>query len=109
MGGELEWGRNSNFGVSVTAGPIRQPSNLRGDTPTLEKVDGKRCVTVSGRVRWQACNDVECGPPESTSFSFRVEAGFPVLADMGPGEGRVPAMNGAAHFKKMTDRRKPQG
>lgn len=74
----------------------------------MEKVDGKRYVTISGKVRWQACNDVECGLPESTNFSFRVEAGFPVLADMGPGAGRVPAMNGAAHFQKMTDRRKPR-
>ncbi len=74
----------------------------------MEKIDGKRYVTVSGKVRWQACNDVECGLPESTSFSFRVEAGFPILADMGPGEGRVPAMNGAAHFKKLTARCKPK-
>ena len=75
----------------------------------MEKIDGKRYVTVSGKVRWQTCNDLECGLPESQSFSFRVEAGFPLLADMGPGVGRVPAMNGAAHFKKMKDRRKPQG
>ncbi len=72
----------------------------------MEKIDGKRYVTVSGKVRWQTCNDVECGLPESKSFSFRVEAGFPVLADMGPGVGRVPAMNGAAHFQKMKDRRR---
>ena len=75
----------------------------------MEKIDGKRYVTVNGKVRWQTCNDVECGLPESKSFSFRVEAGFPVLADMGPGVGRVPAMNGAAHFQKMKDRREPQG
>lgn len=72
----------------------------------MEKIDGKRYVTVNGKVRWQTCNDVECGLPESKSFSFRVEAGFPVLADMGPGVGRVPAMNGAAHFQKMKDRRR---
>ena len=52
---------------------------------------------------------LQCGLPESQSFSFRVEAGFPLLADMGPGVGRVPAMNGAAHFQKMKDRRVPQG
>ena len=72
----------------------------------MEKIDGKRYVTVNGKVRWQTCNDVECGLPESKSFSFRVEAGFPVLSDMGPGVGRVPAMNGAAHFQKMKDRRR---
>jgi hypothetical protein len=72
----------------------------------MEKVDGVRTVTVSGTVRWQACDENECGLPASQDFSFQVEAGFPVLSDMGPGEGRVPAMNGAAHFKKMIDRRK---
>ncbi len=71
----------------------------------MEKDDDGRHVTISGRVRWQACNDVECFLPESLPFSFRIEAGFPVLGDMGPGEGRVPAMNGAAHFQKMIDRR----
>jgi hypothetical protein len=82
---------------------LRQP--VAQNARAMEKVDGKRYVNVSGRVRWQACNDVECGLAQSTRFSFRVEAGFPVLADMGPGEGRVPAMNGAAHFQKMKDRR----
>ena len=72
----------------------------------MHKDDEGRHVTISGRVRWQACNDVECLLPESQPFSFRVEAGFPVLGDMGPGEGRVPAMNGAAHFQKMIDRRR---
>jgi hypothetical protein len=72
----------------------------------MEKVDGKRYVTVSGKVRWQACDDEQCGLPQSTSFSFRVETSFTVLSDMGPSEGRVPAMNGAAHFQKMIDRRK---
>lgn len=71
----------------------------------MQKDDDGRFVTISGRVRWQACNDAECFLPESAPFSFRVEAGFPVLGDLGPGEGRVPAMNGAAHFQKMIDRR----
>ena len=73
----------------------------------MEKVDGGRYVTISGRIRWQACNDVECFLPQSTTFNFRVEAGFALLADIGPGEGRVPAMNGAKHFKKMSGRRHP--
>ena len=69
------------------------------------KDDQGRFVTISGRVRWQACDDVECFLPESMPFSFRVEAGFPVLGDMGPGVGRVPAMNGAQHFQRLIDRR----
>lgn len=71
----------------------------------MQKDDEGRFVTISGRVRWQACDDTECFLPESTPFSFRVEAGFPVLGDMGPGVGRVPAMNGAQHFQRLIDRR----
>jgi hypothetical protein len=73
----------------------------------MQKDDDGRYVMISGRVCWQACNDVECFLSESLPFSFRVEASFPVLGDMGPGEGRVPAMNGVAHFQKMIDRRGP--
>jgi len=72
----------------------------------MHKDDDGRYVTISGWVRWQACNDVECFLPEPQPFSFRVEAGFPVLGDMGPGDGRVPAMNGAAHFQKMINHRR---
>ncbi len=71
----------------------------------MHKDDEGRFVTISGRVRWQACTEAECFLPESTPFSFRVAAGFPVLGDMGPGEGRVPAMNGSAHFAKLKSRR----
>lgn len=71
----------------------------------MQKDDEGRFVTISGRVRWQACDDTECFLPESMPFSFRVEAGFPVLGDMGPGVGRVPAMNGAQHFQRLIDRR----
>lgn len=72
----------------------------------MQKDDDGRFVIISGRVRWQACDQTECFLPDSVPFSFRVEAGFPMLGDMGPGEGRVPAMNGAAHFQKMIERRK---
>ena len=70
-----------------------------------QKDEAGRFVQVSGSVRWQACDDTECFLAASMPFSFRLEATFPVLGDMGPGEGRVPAMNGAAHFQKMIDRR----
>ncbi|MEM7338259.1 MAG: protein-disulfide reductase DsbD domain-containing protein [Actinomycetota bacterium] len=83
--------------------PVAQNSRnmVKGD-------DGVRRVTVQGTVRWQACDDHACGLPQSERFSFTVEAGFPVLADRGPGQGRVPAMNGEAHFQTMIDRRRTE-
>ena len=70
----------------------------------IKKEDGKRWVTVSGRMVWQSCDEHECGLPESQPFSFRVETLPAVYADMGPTEGKVPAMNGAAHFARMQQR-----
>lgn len=75
----------------------------------MQKDDDGRFVTVSGRVSWQSCDENECFLPDSVPFEFRVAAGFPVLGDMGPGEDRVPPMNGAAHFEKMKARRRDGG
>ena len=100
--------RESGDTLRVYEGDVVLRLPVAQNARAMEKIDGKRYVTVSGKVRWQTCNDARCGLPESKTFSFRVEAGFPLLADMGPGVGRVPAMNGAAHFQKMKDRRKPQ-
>ena len=72
----------------------------------MEKDDDGRWVTITGRVRWQACDDEACGLPAEQPFTFRVRAGYSVMSDMGPGEGKVPAMNGAAHFEKMIARRR---
>ncbi len=74
----------------------------------ITKDDDGRWVSISGTVRWQACDAESCLLPEEESFNFRVPAAFTVMADMGPGEGRVPSMNGATHFKKMTARRKSE-
>ena len=74
----------------------------------IEKDDDGRWVSISGRVQWQACDSEACALPEEQRFNFRVPAAFAVLGDMGPGEGRVPSMNGAAHFKEMMTRRRTQ-
>ena len=71
----------------------------------IEKDDEGRWVRIAGKVQWQACDAEKCDIPQEQSFSFRLPAAFTVMADMGPGEGRVPSMNGAQHFKKMTERR----
>ncbi|MGI9597150.1 MAG: protein-disulfide reductase DsbD domain-containing protein, partial [Acidimicrobiales bacterium] len=91
--------------LQVYAGDVVLRLPVAQNARAMQKDDDGRHVTVSGQVRWQACNDIECFLAESMPFSFRVEAAFPVLGDMGPGEGRVPAMNGAAHFQRMIDRR----
>ena len=83
---------------------LRLPIAQNGRAMT--KDDDGRWVSISGKVRWQACDHETCLVPDEKTFSFRVPAAFTVMADMGPGEGRVPSMNGATHFKKMMDRRK---
>ena len=112
--------------VAYTAvAPATQSMTLTGDGHTLEVYEGDvvlrlpvaqngramtkdeegRWVSITGRVRWQACDSEACDLPGEQSFDFRVPAEFTVMADMGPGEGRVPSMNGATHFQKMTARR----
>lgn len=83
---------------------IRLPVAQNGRA--IEKDDDGRWVSISGSVRWQACDTETCGLPQEQRFSFRVPAAFTVMADMGPGEGRVPSMNGAAHFQELTARRR---
>ena len=105
--------------------PATRSMTLTGDGHTLEVYEGDvvlrlpvaqngramrkdeegRWVSIAGGVRWQACDSEACGLPEEQTFNFRVPAAFTVMADMGPGEGRVPSMNGATHFQKMTSRR----
>jgi hypothetical protein len=82
---------------------IRLPVAQNGRA--IEKDDDGRWVSISGNVRWQACDNETCDLPQAQRFSFRVPAAFTVMADMGPGEGRVPSMNGAAHFQELTARR----
>ena len=60
---------------------------------SAEVCGGRRAITET------------CGLPQEQRFSFRVPAAFTVMADMGPGEGRVPSMNGASHFQELTARR----
>ena len=83
---------------------IRLPVAQNGRA--IEKDDDGRWVSISGNVRWQACDTEACGLPQEQRFSFRVPAAFMVLPDMGSGEGRVPSMNGAVHFQELTARRK---
>ena len=105
--------------------PSTRPLSLTGDGHALQVYDGDvvlrlavaqngrsmetdqegRWVTVSGHVRWQACDQESCGLPEEQRFELRLPAGYPLMADMGSGSGKVPAMNGAAHFEKMIARR----
>lgn len=124
---ELDEGAEGILAYTVIA-PETRPLTLGTDGHTLEVYEGNvtlrlpiaqngramtkgddgRWVSISGRVRWQACDSEACLLPEEESFNFRVPAAFTVMADMGPGEGRVPSMNGATHFKKMTERRKTE-
>lgn len=64
---------------------------------------GYNAVTVSGRVRWQACDDHACGLPAEQRFEFTLptaKAVMPHRADT-PDEG----MDFPTHFAKMTERR----
>lgn len=65
---------------------------------------GTNTVTVSGRVRWQACDDAVCDPPAEQRFTFTlptVKAVMPHRADDQRG-----GMDFPTHFARMSERRR---
>lgn len=71
-----------------------------------EKVDGHRLITISGEVRWQSCDEVQCGLPQLQRFEVQIPAIGIEMPDIGPSaSGRAKPMNGAEHFARMTERR----
>ena len=82
---------------------IRLPVAQNGSA--MFETENGHHVVVEGAAHWQACDDVQCFLPRSHGFRFEVEAGPRVGTDLGPQSDQVPAMNGAAHFARMRDRR----
>lgn len=65
---------------------------------------GQKVVSVSGRVRWQACDDQACGLPAEQRFEFTLPTAKAVMPHRAEGDG--DGMDFPTHFAKMTERRK---
>lgn len=84
---------------------LRRPVTQNGRAG--EKIGAGRLITITGEVRWQACDDQQCGLPQRQRFEVQIPAGRITLPDIGPAaaKGRAKSMNGAAHMKRMVERR----
>lgn len=73
-----------------------------------EKIDGQRVVTVGGELRWQSCDDAQCGLPQRQRFELRIPSGRITLPDVGPAaaKGLAVPMNGEKHLTQMIERRR---
>ena len=65
---------------------------------------GYNAVTVSGRVRWQACDDLACGLPAEQRFEFTLPTAKAVMPHRAENDG--DGMDFTTHFARMTERRK---
>jgi hypothetical protein len=77
---------------------------MNGDTMGFWKSNAARGETPSTTFTRESSLETSI-LPKPTFCRLRTKKGglFTVPAEMGHGEGRVPAMNGAAHFQKMID------
>ncbi len=63
-------------------------------------------ITISGQVVWQSCNDEICDIPVRKRFEMTVPVKPSLPHPVRTARGAELEPNAAAHFKKMTDRRK---
>lgn len=74
---------------------------------TITNVVGSDSLTVTGRVRYQCCNDDECFLPTALEFSVDVPVEPYVVGDLtkfGQAGPRSKPMNGMEHMAKMYER-----
>ncbi len=79
----------------------------RGMVATAVKLDDAREVTISGVVRWQACDDTTCSVPRTHRFALRLPSG-PIAMPHYPSPERPlepGQMDSTRHFAKMRERR----
>lgn len=81
---------------------LRLPLTLNGG---LLNRDHAAEATVSGVVRWQACDDEVCDIPESRRFELTMPVSKPLPVAIGGGKGAELEPNAMAHFKRMSERR----
>ncbi len=117
---------------SETRHPPTRPLVLSGTGETLHVYEGdvtlrrpiahngsagvgagdERMLTIGGEVRWQSCDDVQCGLPQRQRFELTIPMGHRLWHGMvaAPGEldpSEIPNANEREHLDRMIDRRRP--
>ena len=117
---------------SETEHPPTRPLVLRGTGETLHVYEGdvtlrrpiahngsagmgpddERILTIGGEVRWQSCDDMQCGLPQRQRFELTIPISHRLWHGMrsAPGEldpSEIPDANEREHLTRMIDRRRP--
>ena len=96
-------GTSETFQVHHDRFEIRMPLTVNGG---LTSEGDANSLTLSGTVRWQACDDEVCDIPVSRTFELTVPlTDSPPIALFGD-EGIALEPNARAHFQRMAERRK---
>jgi DsbC/DsbD-like thiol-disulfide interchange protein len=70
--------------------------------------DDSASLTISGTVRWQACDDEVCDIPVARSFELTVPVTKSPPVALWGDEGMALEPNARAHFQRMTSRRESE-
>jgi peroxiredoxin len=83
---------------------LRLPLTISG-----KRKDQPRELTVAGEVRWQCCDDKVCDIPERQRFELQLPLGDSPDLALGSTRGAKLEPNAAAHFQRMSARRRGDG
>ena len=94
-------GTGESFRVHHDAFELRLPLTVNG-----RRGGDASEITVSGEIRWQACDDEVCDIPEKCRFELTVPVVDSPPVALGSGEGATLEPNAMSHFLRMSERRK---
>ncbi|MEO0491814.1 MAG: protein-disulfide reductase DsbD domain-containing protein [Actinomycetota bacterium] len=115
----IEFDDTDQIGLRAMVGPAAHDHHLDGTDEVFPVHDGTvefrlpivntsspkiESLTITGRVRWQACDALACRIPQSQSFSFELPTAkpdWPFGGDANPDD----TMDFAHHFTRMVERR----
>ena len=95
-------GTSESFPVHHGEFEVRLPLTVNG---LVQGDDGSTSLTLSGTVRWQACDDEVCDIPVARSFQLTVPVTKSPPVALLAEEGMALEPNARAHFQRMTERR----
>ena len=94
-------GTGESFRVHHDVFELRLPLTVNGGAGADASV-----ITVSGEIRWQACDDEVCDIPKKYRFELTVPVFDSPPVALGSRRGAALEPNAMAHFHRMSERRK---
>jgi hypothetical protein len=93
-------GTDESFRVHHGVFELRLPITVNGAEDS-----GAAAISVSGKVRWQSCDDEVCDKPANVRFELELPVAETPAFALRSRKGVALAPNAKAHFKRMSERR----